>query len=242
MTTLAQPASPPARRHARTGAPLLPPVLSYAALCVLAVVVPPAIAGEAPWSSDSALLDFFAHHGGAAHAQAFLTFGGAIPFAVLTAVATTRLRTLGFDVPGRIIGQVGGAVAAALLALSGLTVLAITRPQVAHSRAAVRALYALAFAAGGPGFVGFTGLLLAGVSIPCLVGALIPRWLAWTGLGLAVVCELGTFAVAFDALDPVLPVGRFGSLLWLLALAVTLPADRRDGRARKGVVRSADLG
>src|SRR5438105_13608892 len=107
----------PTRRahYARTGAPLAPPVISYAVLTLLAVIVP-ATTGSAPWTSDSALLGFFTHHSAAAHASAFFLFGSSIPFAVTTAVATSRLRTLGLDVPGRIIAQIGGALAASMLA------------------------------------------------------------------------------------------------------------------------------
>src|SRR4051812_33823800 len=93
------------RMH-RTGAPLFPPAVIYAVLTVLAVTVPPLVAGVRPWTSDAALLDFFRHHSGAAHTSAFLTLSAAAPLSVFTAVATTRLRTLGLDVPGRIIAQI----------------------------------------------------------------------------------------------------------------------------------------
>src|SRR4051794_23071352 len=94
------------RMH-RAGAPLLPPALIYAVLTVLAVTVPPLVAGVRPWTSDGALLDFFRNHAGAAHTSAFLTLSAAAPLSVFTAVATSRVRTLGFDVPGRIIAQIG---------------------------------------------------------------------------------------------------------------------------------------
>jgi hypothetical protein len=240
MSTLSAPPAVRPRGH-RTGAPLLPPVLSYAVLTVLAAVLPAAIAGEAPWSSDAALLDFFTHHRDAAHAGAFLTAGAAIPFAVLTAVATTRLRTLGYDVPGRMIAQIGGTIAAGLLTLAGLCELAITAPHVSDSPAAIRSLEALSVAAGGPGFVGFAGLLVAGPAIPCLLDNLIARPLAWTGLVVAGMCELAALAIAFPGLDVLVPIGRFGSLAWLVVLGFVLPADRRDRRVRRGIVRAADL-
>lgn len=180
------------------------------------------------------------HHNGAAHASAFFTLGAAIPFAIFTAVATTRLRTRGHDVPGRIIAQVGGTVAATMLGLAGIATLAATRSHVADSDAAIRALYGITFAAGGPAFVMFSGLLLLGVSIPELLGRVLPRVVGWAGIAIAAACELAALAVAFDGADFLLPIGRFGGLVWMVAVALTLPATRRELRARKGIVRAAD--
>lgn len=227
-------------RPHRTGAPLLPPTVAYVVLTVLGVAVPSAVAGVKPWSSDSAMLDFFRHHAGAAHASAFFTLGAAIPFAIFTAVASTRIRTLGLDVPGRIIAQLGGTVAATMLAVAGVVTLAATQSHVADSDAALRALYAINFAAGGPAFVMFSGLLLAGIAVPGLLGRVLPRPVAWAGVTIAVVSEIASLAVAFDGADLLLPIGRFGGLIWMLVVAVVLPADRRDLRARRGIVRAAD--
>jgi hypothetical protein len=231
MTTATSPDPARGARRHRAGAPLLPPTLAYAVLTVLAVTVPPLAAGVQPWSSDGALSEFFRSHSGAAHASAFLTLGAAIPFAVFVAVATTRLRTLGVDVPGRIIAQVGGTVAATMLALAGLATLAATRSHVADSIVALRVLSGISFAAGGPGFVVFSGLLLAGVSISGLMGGVLHRGVAWGGIAVAVVCEVASASAAFPGLDVLLPIGRFGGLLWMLAVGVTLPATRRELRA-----------
>jgi hypothetical protein len=224
-TTQSRPAQ--GRRH-RSGAPLLPPTIAYVVLTVLGVAVPSLASGVRPWASDSALLDFFRHHNGAAHASAFFTLGAAIPLAVFAAVATTRLRTLGLDVPGRIIAQLGGTVAATMLGLAGVATLAATQPHVADSDVAIRVLYGLDFAAGGPAFVMFSGLLVAGVSISGLLGRVLPRPVAWAGIGVAVLCEISSLAVAFDGADFLLPIGRFGSLVWMVAVAVTLPSTRRE--------------
>ncbi len=220
---------PRAKRHAG-GAPLLPPVIAYAVLAVAGIVVPRAVAGLAPYGSDANLLEFYLHHAGAAHLLAFLVLSSAVPYAVLTAVASHRVHAAGLDVPGRLIALVGGAAAAVLLALSGLTSLALTQPHVADSPGVVRALSGLAFATGGPGFVVFSGLLVAGVSVPMLVGRLTARWLGWFGLAVAVVSELASLAAATDALTALLPIGRFTTIAWLLALAVTLPAEQSRAR------------
>jgi hypothetical protein len=227
-------------KHGRSGAPLLPPVLSYVVLTMCAFAVPPLASGVTPWTSDHALLEFFQHHSGAAHASAFFTLGSAIPFAVATAVATTRLRTLGIDVPGRIIAQIGGTIAATLLAIAGLSTVALTQDGVSDSAAVVRAFNGLTFATGGPGFVVFEGLLVAGVSIAGLLGRVLPRWLGWGGIAVAVVSELASLSAAFDGADFLLPIGRFGGLLWLVAIAFRLPSTRRELREKRGITREAD--
>lgn len=210
------------------GAPLPPLAVAYVVLAVTGIVVPPAVAGVAPYSSDARLLDFYAHHAGSAHLSAFFVLASAVPFAVFTAVASHRVGAAGLDVPGRLIALVGGTAAAILLALSGLATLALTQPHVADSPAVVRALQGLAFATGGPGFVVFSGLLLAGISVPALVVCLAPAWVGWLGLVLAAVCELASLVAASDAFTLLLPIGRFGAMVWLLAVALTLSA--RPGR------------
>lgn len=219
-------------RH-RNGAPLLPAALAYVALAVVGIVVPPLVAGRAPYNSNADLLAFYADHGGAAHLLAFLVLGSSVPFAVFGAIASHRVRAAGLEVPGRMIAVAGATIAAAMLALSGLCSLAMTGENVADSPEVIRGLNALAFAAGGPGFVVFSGLLVAGVSIPALVGRLTPRWVGWFGLVTAAVCELASLSAATATLNPLLPIGRFSTMAWLLATAITLsPATTA---ARSGV-------
>ena len=45
------------------------------------------------------------------------------------------------------------------------------------------------------------------------------------------VCELATLTALSGVLDVLLPIGRFGGMAWLLAVAVTLPTRRirREG-------------
>lgn len=222
--------TPRPSRH-RAGAPLLPPAVAYVALALAAAFLPAALAGMYPYGSGAALVDFYGHHQVAARLGAFLLLAAAVPFAVFAAVASSRLREAGLDVPGRLIALVGGTLGAGMLAVSGLAGLALTEPHVTAAVPVVEAVYGLAFAAGGPGFVAFAGLLLAGLAVPALVGRIVPRSLAWTGLGLAVVCEVGTLAVVTDVLDPLLPVARFGSMVWLVAVAVAM-ARVRTTRAR----------
>lgn len=221
-----QPSSARPRPLAFAGPPLLVPAIAYVVLAVLGVIVPTAMAGESAYSSDAHLSDFYLHHGAAAHALAFFVMASAVPLVIWTAVASARVRALGYDVPGRMIALVGGTVAAALLTVSGAVSLALTQDHAADSLPVLRAMYGLSFAAGGPGFVMFIALLLLGISIPALLGRLVPRWIAWFGLVIAAISTIATLAVAFDGLDFLLPIGRFGSMIWLIAVGATLPSHR----------------
>ncbi len=234
-TTQQAPATPAQGRHLG-GAPLLPPAVAYVVLALTGVIAPPAVAGVAAYSSDADLLDFYRHHHDAAHLLAFMVLASSAPFAVFGAIASHRVRAAGLDVPGRLIGLVGGVAAAGMLALSGLCSLALVQPHVSESAAAVRGLQGLAFASGGPGFVVFSGLLLAGISVPALIGGLTPRWLAWFGLAVAAACELASLAALTSALDPLLPFGRFGTMIWLVALALTWSRDDRRPEPREASV------
>jgi hypothetical protein len=76
---------------------------------------------------------------------------------------------------------------------------------------------------------------MAGVSVPCLIVGLTPRWVAWLGLVLAAVCELSVLSVVFPQLSVLLPLGRLLAFVWMIAVGFTLPKHRR-GAARPSAV------
>ena len=69
---------------------------------------------------------------------------------------------------------------------------------------------------------------LVHVAVPSLILRLTWRPLAWAGLVVAAISLLSTFTLIAPALDATLPVGRFGSLIWLLIVSVTLPHSRHE--------------
>jgi hypothetical protein len=72
------------------------------------------------------------------------------------------------------------------------------------------------------------------VAVPALVLRLTPRWLAWAGLVIAAAGGLSTLTLLTSALDATLPIGRFGGLLWIIAVSVLLPATRHRLPVRAG--------
>ena len=222
-------AAGPQPSHTHVGPPLLGLALISTALFVASLIVGAAGGGPFPSPYDDAgvIASFFAEHGTTVRVAATLQFASVVPFAILAVSLSSRLRFLGMaHVPGVLIASMGGILAAAMLATSALVQWVLSRPEVADQRAVVRPLADLAFAAGGPGAVVFLGLLVAGVAVPAMYRRLLSRPVVVAGLIVAAVAELSTIALLTESATFLLPVGRFGGLLWLIAAAALLPAQR----------------
>jgi hypothetical protein len=225
---------PAARRPGpQGGPPLLAPALAYGALMITGVIL--SARTPQPSAAATVVLAYERSHHTQLQVAGFLSFGASAPLAIWSATVYRRLRTLGITAPGAVIALTGGLLSATSLALSGL--IGWTSAQVAPiaSPALTRALADLGFAAGSAGFVVPLGLLLAGVSVPAVIQRLTPRPWAWFGLVVAAVSVLATFVLLTGAMDPVLPIGRLGSLIWLIGASVLLPHHRQE--LRGGVAR-----
>ena len=165
---------------------------------------------------------------------AVAVFGSSVPLAIYAATASARLRQLGVTAPGATIALAGGILAAGALALTGLLGWTLSRPEISADVPLVRALYYLAFLAGGPAHIVALGLLIAGIAVPGLIIGLLPRPLAWLGLAIAILAELATLVLIWPVLGVILPIARVSGLLWLLAAGALLPLQRNDIRRRNG--------
>jgi hypothetical protein len=223
-------AHPTARRGGpQGGPPLIAPALAYGALAIASAALSVRI--PLPSASAASLLAYVRSHHTFMQVSGCLEFAAAIPLAIWAATGYRRLRTLGVNAPGAVIGLTGGLLAAASLALSGLIGWTVSQVSGTVEAGLARALADLSFATGAAGFVAPLGLLVAGIAVPALILRLLPAWLAWTGLAVAAIAELSTFTLLTSALDATLPIGRFGGLLWLVAVSVLLPHSRHDLRS-----------
>ncbi|MFB9929415.1 DUF4386 domain-containing protein [Amycolatopsis halotolerans] len=204
------------------GPPLLAPALAFGVLTVASAVL--GAAGTRPDSSAAEVAAYIGGNQGVVQLLAFAVFGASVPLAVWAATAYRRQRRLGVAAPGAVIGLTGGVLSAAALAMSGL--ITWTAAQAGDTPAVARALTSLAFASGGPGFVVPLALLIAGIAVPALFLNLLPRWLSVVGLVVAAAAVLASLSLLTPALYPLIPVGRFGGLGWLIAASVLLPRDR----------------
>jgi len=205
----------------QSGPPLIAPGLAFAVLSVAGVVI--GAGAPRPTSTAAEVLAYANSHAAEMRWGAFLAFGAAVPLAIWSATVYRRLRAWGVTAPGSAIALVGGVLAAAMACLSGLFVWVASRVDGDAPLAA--ALRDVTFITGGPGFVAFFGLLLAGVSVPMLVLG-ISRPLAIFGLVIAAFAEVSTLVVVTMGVAFTLPVGRFGGLIWLVAASLLLPLSR----------------
>ena len=228
--------APTNRRGPQGGPPLLAPALAYSALTIAAGLT--YASGPRPDSSAADVLTYAQGHTGLLRVVALLVFGAGVPLAVWTATVHRRLRRAGVAAPGVDIALAGGLLAAASLSLSGLITWVVADTAHSLDPSVARALTSMSFATGAAGFTVPFALLVAGVAVPSLLLGLTPRSLAWAGLALAAIGLVSTLTVLTSALDPLLPITRFGGLLWLLAVSVLL-RSRRPQRAATTTVGAA---
>lgn len=232
MSTPQGPSPPPSKSH--RGPSLVVVALVFAGLFIASLVLTAALTGgrhfPSPFEPATVAAAFFTEHAGAVRLSAFLQFGAAIPLAIFTATATSRLRFLGVQAAGPSIALVGGTLASAMGALSALLQWVLAQPGIAISEPVMRALQLAAFATGGPGHVVPFGILVAGIAVSGGLSHHLPRGVMWFGLAVAAAAELSSLTIAVPAAVYLVPLARFTGLIWLVVAGATL-AKRRGSRA-----------
>jgi len=212
--------------------PLVVLASAHAALLVGSLLVA-ALLGKgghvpSPFSPPDEALAFFSRHPEAVRWSAFLQLGATVPLALFTAVVASRLAFLGLRAAGVHIALAGGLLGAAALLVCALAQWPLSSSEVVGAPAAARGLQLLMFAAGGPAAVMFSGLLVAGVAVTAGVAGLLPRWLAISGVVLAVLAQISWFSLVFPPALVLLPLARFPTLLWMILAGAMLPVARRS--------------
>jgi len=179
-----------------------------------------------PFAPAEQVAAYFHENPDAVRLASMFQFGSAVPLGIFAATVYARLLRLGVRVPGPGIGFFGGITAAVFLMFSALLSWVLSRPEITTDVTLTHALWFLAFILGGVGYVVGLGLLVAGIAVPALILRFIPGWLAWTGLVIAALSELSFLSMAVEPLQFLLPIGRFGGLIWLIAVGFLLPQNR----------------
>lgn len=212
-------------RHA---SPPLGPVATVYTALFLAGLYPVTLFGGTPGFPGPSeplpvISTFFLARPSAVLVCAALHFGAAIPLGIFTASVVSRLRFLGVRAAGTDIALFGGVATSLTLLTASSLLWAMSYPEVAHDGPLLEALYRLQFALGGPGFSVPLGLLIAGVSVTSGFWKLLPKWLVFSGLAIAVIAELSWLDILVPRALPLIPLTRFPSFVWLIAVGFALP-------------------
>jgi hypothetical protein len=174
-------------------------VVVYGVLTIAAGVL--GATGARPGSSAAEVAAYNATHQGLVQLLALVVFATGLTLAVWTSAARPAP-----------LGLAGGLLASASLVVSGLTMWTAAQ---ASAPEVVRALTSLSFAAGAFGFAVPLALLIAVLArTPKL-----PRWLSVLGLVIAALAALSALGMLTPVLYPLIPVGRFGGLIWLVLVS-----------------------
>jgi hypothetical protein len=209
-----------------------PGILALVALMltIAGIGVGAALSGGAalgsPFVSSADVADRYQEFWLATRLNAWLQFGSAVPIGIFAATMYARQQRLGIRVPGPGIGFFGGIAASITLMVSALVTWVLSRPEVTTDATLTHALSFLAFITGSVGFVTGIGLLVAGIAVPALILGLMPRWLAWIGLAIALCAELSFLAMVVEPLQFLFPIGRFLGLIWLVIAGFLMPRTR----------------
>jgi hypothetical protein len=180
----------------------------------------------APTATDDVIARYFSSQSAAVLVTCAFALAASAFLAIFVGVLSSRLRLLGITRGGAGLVQVGGAGAVILTVLSAFFLWALTRPELVGDLAVVRMSQTLAFATGGFGFAFFLGILVLGVAGPARNTGIVPGIVLQIGFVLAAVDALALLGMIWSPLYFLLPVARFGSLIWLTYVGFALPKTR----------------
>lgn len=176
-----------------------------------------------PADTAEIIATYFRNNPHAALMCAFFQFGSAIPLGLYVVNVVSRLHFLGIKAAGSYIALFGGLMVTINLALSTLILWVMSYPDMAQDTSVIRSLYYLVFAIGGVGFSVPLGIFIAGVSVTAGFAKLLPKWLVWFGLALALCGELSWLSLIFPKVSFLIPLTRFPGFIWLIITGFMLP-------------------
>jgi Domain of unknown function (DUF4386) len=203
-------------------------VLLFAAGLIASSLMTSGAADQNPYNSIEQLQTYYTQFPDGMRVTRFFLLASMFPLGIFTVMVVSRLLFHRINVTGVYIALFGGIAAAMFIGISGLCGWVLSQPGVVSEVGAMRVAQLLNFASGGFGHDASLGLLLAGISVPCLFAKLIPKWIGWLGLVTAAVCELSLLSMLFPQLSLLLPLARFPALIWMIAVGFTLPNKRQN--------------
>ena len=184
-----------------------------------------------PTASVAEMVAFFSTRQTAVLLCAFLQFGAAIPLGIYVATVVSQLHFLGLRAAGTSIAHYGGLATAIGIIFGNSYLWAMSYPDISRDPTLLHALYRISFGIGGPGFSVPFGIFIAGIAVTAGLPRLIPRWLMWFGIVIAVCGELSWLEVLSTKFLPLIPLTRFPGFLWCILVGFKLPRTAPIGRA-----------
>lgn len=247
----ASPTSGLPRRGRRTpsqhpGPPLGVPAGVALAAFVAAVATGPLLGQgplPSPWSPSAEIERYFVDSRTATAVGSWLLVLSATALLFFSALVFSRLNFLAPHAPGPVIAGLGGVAASLSLAVSAAPMWALSQPNIALNAAwpqmrplgsdhLVHSLDYLMFVTGGPIHVVGLGVMVLGIAVTMHFIRRTPAWLARVGVGLAALCIASSIAMMTQIGAPMLPIGRFLALFWLVGVALIIPRERGPRRRR----------
>jgi hypothetical protein len=203
--------------------------LLVAASIISGLLLKHGVAVVNPYSSAEEARRFFADNPFALRVSAFCLFGSSVPLGIYAATVVSRLRFLGVRAAGAHIALFGGFAASMSLVGSGFCVWVLSVAEVSASLPVARLMHFMTVLWGGVGFGVAFGLLAAGVSVTSYFLGLLPRWVVWFGIVIAIAGELSSLSLLTLWAAPLIPIVRFCGFVWLIAVGATLPKTVQVG-------------
>ena len=181
-----------------------------------------------PLDSASKAVAFVAASGGSIKWGSFFELASAMPLCVFIATTTSRLRFLGVRAAGESIAFLGGIIATTMLMLSALSTWSLTRPGVPRTPPAqcTRCRRSVS-SAGALDSSSLSVCFWLAYFLPPAYQDSCPDGSCGWELSLPLLPgELASFTLVNFTAGYFIPVGRFISILWMIALSLTLPVGK----------------
>jgi len=159
-------------------------------------------------------------------AASVFDFAAAVPLTIYTGVLSARLRLLGITRGAATVALAAGTLAAAATVFSALVTWVISRPEVREQATLVGALHDLSFVSGGVAFAVFLGVMIAPMAAAGRGTGVLTRPVGLLGLALGGLAMVSSLGLVWSPFFYLLPIGRFGGLIWLTYVGFRLPHSR----------------
>lgn len=225
------------------GPPLSAPAIGFVLFFLASLIIGPLVghgATPSPFSSPDVIQHYFATNTTASQVNGFLQLGSGFMLLLFSGILLSRLQFLAPNAPGPTLASVGGIAAAILMMVNGAIQWVLGQPGMTDQPVLVRALQYLFFICGGPAHTAALGVLVLGMAATSWFLNRQPRWLVIAGIVIGTIAVLSVITMLAPAAAPLIPIGRFTGMLWIVVMSLLTPRDRGARRLADTPAQAAD--